>query len=70
MDSKDKKLEELLEKYKNFESSSDNLEWIIGLILIWGLFGNWDKDNKHEELDKRLTKLEGKQEIIEQIILK
>lgn len=68
MDSKDKKLEELLAKYKDAESSGDNTEWLIGLVLIWGLFGDWDKDYKYQELDKRLSKLEGKLEIIENLI--
>ena len=72
MDNKDKPLEDILDKYKeykNTENSSD-LEWLIGLSMISSLFGSGfgSADYKYNDLDKRLAKLEAKQETLEKIL--
>ena len=59
---KDATLKEHLEKEKV------DTEWLIGLVLIYGLFGDWGKDRKYEELEKRISKLETKNEIIEKVL--
>ena len=45
-------------------------EWLIGLVLVAGIFGDCGKDRKYDELDKRISKLETKTEMFEKIILK
>lgn len=68
MDSKE--IEKLLKDYKKGE---DNTEWLIGLVLIMALFSDnsaFGSKSKTDELDKRISKLEGKTELIENIILK
>lgn len=63
MESKENKtLKESLEKEK-----VDN-EWFLGLALITELFSNWGRDAKYDELEKRISKLETKNEIIEKIL--
>ena len=74
MDKKDKSLEDILDinkGFSNLDKSNDN-DWLIALILISSLFGSGfsSSDHKYNDLDKRLTKVEAKQEIIEDIILK
>lgn len=74
MDNKDKPLEDILDKYneyKNTEKSSD-WEWLMGLAMISSLFGSGfgSSEHKYDYLDKRLTALEAKQDMIEKIILK
>ena len=58
------------EKLTNQTLASDDFEWIIGLVLVASLFGDWGKDRKYDELDKRISKLETKTEMLEKIILK
>lgn len=56
---KDKTIEEMEE----FEDG-----WMIGLILVAALFGNWGQSAKYDELEKRISKLETKNEIFEKIL--
>lgn len=60
-----KKNESLMEY---LEKEKVDSEWLIGLVLISSLFGDWGKDKKYEELEKRVSKLETKNEIIEKIL--
>ena len=48
------KKDEIVEKEK-----ADN-EWFAELALIAGLFGDWGKDAKYDELKKRVSKPETK----------
>lgn len=74
MDNKDKPLEDILDKYKEYKNTekSSDLEWLVGLVLVSALFGSGfgSSDYKYDYLDKRLTALEAKQDMIEKIILK
>lgn len=69
---KDEKLtnQTLASDFINFKSKDSDFEWLIGLALVAGLFGDWGKDRKYDELDKRISKLETKTEMFEKIILK
>lgn len=63
MENKENKtLKESLKKEK-----IDN-EWFFELALITGLFSNWGRDAKYDELEKRISKLETKNEILEKIL--
>lgn len=74
MDNKDKPLEDILDKYKEYKDTekSSDWEWLMELSMISLLFGSGfsSGDHKYNDLDKRITKLEAKQEIVEDIILK
>lgn len=74
MDKKNKPLEDVLDKYNKYKGkeTSDNIDSLIGLAMITSLFGSGfgSSDYKYYDLDKRLTKLESKQEIIEKFISK
>ena len=73
MDNKDKLLEDILDANKGFSNlnkSNDN-DWLIALIIS-SFFGSGfgSSDHKYNDLDKRLAKVEAKQDMIEKIILK
>ena len=67
MEEKNKILTEELEKIKK-EDKWDELDSIIGLLFIWALFGNSNDKSKTEEIEKRIAKLEAKNEIIEKVL--
>lgn len=58
--------------FNNFKTENEwnGFEGIIGLMLVYCLFGDWGNKSKSEEIEKRLSKLETKTEILEKIILK
>lgn len=55
-------------KNETLEKETADNEWFAELALIAGLFGDWGKDAKYDELEKRISKLETKNEIIEKIL--
>ena len=55
-----------LDEELKFDNSDFDL--IVGFAIVAGIFGNWGKDKKYEELEKRISKLETKNEIIEKIL--
>lgn len=52
------------------ENEWNGFEGIIGLMLVYGLFADWGSKSQSQELEKRLSKLETKTEMLEKIILK
>lgn len=72
MDKKDKPLEDILEQYNKYKENEIDKGWdcFLALALINNLFGSGfgSVDYKYNDLDKRLAKLEAKQEIIEKIM--
>lgn len=71
MENKKDKTEEIIEEYIKNNKFSET-DGFMALALVAGLFGTGfgSNDYKYHDLDKRLSKLESKQEIIEKIILK
>ena len=67
MEEKNKTLMEEFEKIKK-EDKWNELDSIIGLLFVWALFGNSSDKSKTEELERRIAKLEAKNEIIEKVL--
>lgn len=59
---------EELEKKNGFELNEDTS--LFSFVLISSLFGSFDTKSKTEGLEKRLEKLETKNEMLEKIVLK
>ena len=57
------KKDKIVEEKENFES-----DWIAAMILASGLFGDWSKHAKYDELEKRISELETKNQIFEKIL--
>lgn len=53
-------------KVQDKDFSIDYWGWIIILVIFSGI---WSKDPRVDDIDKRLTKLEAKEEIIEKLII-
>lgn len=67
MEEKNKTLTEEIDKLK------EKCEWndttgLIALVLVSALFSDWGNKSKTEELEKRISKLEAKNEIIEKVL--
>lgn len=60
-------LTEDVEKLKS-ESKWSETDGILALLLVAALFGDWGSKSKTEKLEKRIAKLETKNEIIEKIL--
>lgn len=60
-------LTEDVEKLKS-ESKWSETDGILALLLVAALFGDWGNKSKADELEKRISKLETKNEIIEKIL--
>ena len=50
--------------------NNSNWDWMLGLVLVYGIFGDFGTNNKASELEKRIEKLEIKNEMLEKIVLK
>lgn len=81
MENNDKKTTPYLKRLADLEKKTEELEKknafdlnegesIIALGLVAGLFGNFDIDAEIAKLEKRLEKLETKNEMLEKIVLK
>lgn len=60
----------LASDFQNLKSESkwSETDGILALLLVAALFGDWGSKSKTEELEKRIAKLETKNEIIEKIL--
>lgn len=67
-DNKEFEKETLASGFVNYKDSEADFSWLIGLVLVAGIFGDWGSKSKTEELEKRIAKLEAKNEIIEKIL--
>ena len=51
------------------EKNEFDNDWLNSLTLISNLFSDWGSKAKFEELEKRIAKLETKNELIEKLVL-
>ena len=54
---------------EELEKEGVSIDWLVGLTLISSLFGDWGSKSKFEELEKRIAKLETKNELMEKLVL-
>ena len=67
MEEKNKTLTEEIDKFKEKGEWNDTTG-LIALVLVSSLFSDWGSKSKTEELEKRISKLEAKNEIIEKVL--
>lgn len=67
-DNKEFEKETLASGFVNYKDSEADFSWLIGLVLVAGIFGDWGSKSKTDELEKRIAKLEAKNEIIEKVL--
>ena len=78
MENNDKKPTPYLKRVADLEKeveqmkldNNSNWDWMLGLVLVYGIFGDFGTNNKMAELEKRIEKLETKNEMLEKIVLK
>ena len=78
MEDNDKKATPYLKRVADLEreveqmklDNNSNWDWLIGFVLVAGIFGDFGTNNKVSELEKRIEKLEIKNEMLEKIALK
>ena len=78
MEDNDKKTTPYLKRVADLEreveqmklDNNSNWDWMLGLVLVAGIFGDFGTNNKMAELEKRIEKLEIKNEMLEKIVLK
>jgi hypothetical protein len=78
MEDNDKKATPYLKRLADLEKeveqmkldNNSNWDWMLGLVMVASIFGDFGTNNKVAELEKRIEKLEVKNEMLEKIILK